>query len=68
MEYFSLYIKLRHLPLELKDDVNNFIDFLLSKKKRNDKNKRPKFGCAKGTLVMSDDFDEPLSDFKEYTQ
>lgn len=27
----------------------------------------PKFGSAKGKVRMSDDFDEPLEDFKEYT-
>jgi antitoxin (DNA-binding transcriptional repressor) of toxin-antitoxin stability system len=27
---------------------------------------RPKFGSAKGLIEMSDDFDEPLDDFKEY--
>jgi Protein of unknown function (DUF2281) len=27
---------------------------------------RPKFGNAKGLIEMSDDFDEPLDDFKEY--
>ncbi len=26
----------------------------------------PKFGSAKGLIEMSDDFDEPLEDFKEY--
>jgi antitoxin (DNA-binding transcriptional repressor) of toxin-antitoxin stability system len=26
----------------------------------------PKFGSAKGLVIMSDDFDEPLEDFKEY--
>jgi len=28
--------------------------------------KVPKFGCMKGKIWMSDDFDEPLDDFKEY--
>ncbi|MFY7788835.1 MAG: DUF2281 domain-containing protein [Thermoflexibacteraceae bacterium] len=28
----------------------------------------PRFGCAKGTFQMSDDFDAPLDDFKDYTQ
>ena len=28
--------------------------------------KVPKFGCMKGQIWMSDDFDEPLEDFKEY--
>lgn len=26
----------------------------------------PKFGSAKGLIKMSNDFDEPLEDFKEY--
>ncbi len=29
--------------------------------------KRPKFGSAKGLIKMSDDFDEPLADFDDYT-
>jgi prevent-host-death family protein len=29
---------------------------------------RPQFGSATGLLVMSDDFDEPLEDFKEYME
>ncbi|MDJ0509891.1 MAG: DUF2281 domain-containing protein [Crocosphaera sp.] len=32
------------------------------------KTPRPKFGSAKGLIEMSDDFDEPLNDFDEYTQ
>ena len=27
---------------------------------------RPKFGSAKGLITMSDDFDEPLEDVKDY--
>lgn len=27
----------------------------------------PKFGSAKGTIRMSDDFDAPLEEFEEYT-
>ncbi|WP_016949285.1 type II toxin-antitoxin system Phd/YefM family antitoxin [Anabaena sp. PCC 7108] len=27
----------------------------------------PKFGSAKGLVRMTDDFDEPLEDFEEYT-
>lgn len=26
----------------------------------------PVFGCLKGQIQMTDDFDEPLDDFKEY--
>ena len=27
---------------------------------------RPQFGSAKGLVTISDDFDEPLEDFKDY--
>jgi len=27
---------------------------------------RPKLGSAKGLIILSDDFDEPLEDFDEY--
>jgi antitoxin (DNA-binding transcriptional repressor) of toxin-antitoxin stability system len=27
---------------------------------------RPRFGSAKGLIKMSEDFDEPLEDFKDY--
>ncbi len=29
---------------------------------------KPQFGSAKGLITMSEDFDEPLDDFKEYMQ
>jgi hypothetical protein len=29
---------------------------------------RPRFGSAKGLITISDDFDEPLEDFKEYME
>ncbi len=45
-----------------------FIDFLLSKKKKNEKLNKPRFGSDKGMFVMKPDFDEPLDDFKEYIQ
>jgi len=48
--------------------VNDFIDFLLSKKQKKAKKKTPKYGCAKGQIYLSPDFDEPLDDFKEYMQ
>ncbi|MBD2522715.1 type II toxin-antitoxin system Phd/YefM family antitoxin [Nostoc sp. FACHB-133] len=28
----------------------------------------PKYGSAKGLITISDDFDEPLEDFKEYME
>jgi DNA-damage-inducible protein J len=29
--------------------------------------RKPMYGCAKDKIWISDDFDEPLDDFKEYT-
>ncbi len=61
--------KIQQLSSEqLKQELLSFLDYLLVKQNLDEKpNKRiPKFGCAKGTFKMSDDFDEPLEDFKEY--
>jgi hypothetical protein len=66
MKQIQLYTKLNYLPTDLKSEVNDFIDFLLSKRKKEIKKKTPKFGCAKGQIYISPDFDEPLNDFKEY--
>ncbi len=32
-----------------------------------EKNPRPKFGSAKGLIEISDDFDEPVEGFEEYS-
>jgi hypothetical protein len=68
MADIQLYTKLSTLPPALKEEVNDFIDFLISKKKKTVKAKKPKFGYAKGQFKMSPDFDEPLDDFKEYME
>lgn len=71
MENSFLYSKLNSLPDELKKEVNDFIDFLLSKSKKQKKEKKsvegPKFGFAKGMFEMSKDFNEPLDYFNDYT-
>jgi len=66
MQLIQLYTKIGYLPSDLKSEVNDFIDFLLSKRKKEIKQKQPIFGCAKGLIYISPDFDEPLEDFKEY--
>ena len=33
---------------------------------RTNREKIPVFGCAKGQFRMSEDFDDPLDDFKDY--
>ncbi len=66
MEQIQLYTKLSNLPTDLKSEVNDFIDFLLSKRKKEIQQKKPKYGCAKGEIYISPDFDESLDDFKDY--
>lgn len=66
MENPDLYTKINKLFFDIKLEVNNFIDFLVAKKELETVEKIPKFGCAKGQIYISPDFDEPLDDFKEY--
>ena len=66
METQFVYSKINQLPENLKSEVLDFIDFLLSKSKEQQPPTTPKFGSAKGMFIMKDDFDEPLEDFKEY--
>ncbi len=62
----QIYEKINILKSSQKNEVMNFIDFLLSNGKLDSEEKKPKFGCAKGRFKMSDDFDEPLVDLQEY--
>ena len=62
-----LFKKLNNLPEHLKAEVLDFVEFLLAKQQKNQPQAaKPKFGSAKGQFKMSDDFDAPLDDFKEY--
>lgn len=67
MTHLQLYTKIKRLPSDLKSEVSDFIDFLLSKREKTDEVKKPQFGCAKGQIYISPDFDEPLEDFNEYS-
>lgn len=60
-----LYTKIASLPPSLIKEVDDFVEFLKMKQKGKNVKER-KFGCAKGLIVMHDDFDAPLDDFKEY--
>jgi hypothetical protein len=60
-----LYTKISALPPSMIKEVNDFVEFLKSKQKKN-KVKERKFGCAKGLIVLHDDFDAPIEDFMEY--
>ena len=58
--------KVKQLPFEARQEVSDYLDFLLLKY-QDRKPVKPYAGCMKGTvLLMSDDFNEPLEDFKDY--
>lgn len=61
-----LYSKIASLPSSMIEEVNDFVEFLKMKHQNKEIIKERGFGCAKGLMVMHDDFDASLEDFKEY--
>ncbi len=68
MNNVSLFTKINSLLEPLKTEANDYIDFLINKKKIKKVQKTRKAGFLKGNIKMSPDFDEPLDDFNEYMQ
>ncbi len=69
MSYTALEEKIKQIPEEYFAEVANFLDLLQYKIRAETKSEpKPKrqFGILKGKIWMSDDFDAPLEDFKEY--
>ncbi len=68
----TLITKYNMLPSTFRQELLDFLEFLLSKTttaspvKKNIKRRKRVAGFAKGTFIMAPDFDEPLEDFKEY--
>ncbi|WP_262250003.1 type II toxin-antitoxin system VapB family antitoxin [Parapedobacter soli] len=64
----QLLEKIRKIPPAYQQEVEDFIDFILTKTRvPREKRKIPrKIGLLKGKLQMADDFDAPLDDFKDY--
>ena len=62
----QLYTKLSGLPLNLKNEVADFIDFIkLKSTKESMKIKKRVAGQAKGLISMKDNFDDPIEGFNE---
>ncbi|MDR0604910.1 MAG: DUF2281 domain-containing protein [Bacteroidales bacterium] len=62
----KMYEKTHRLPPKVQQELSDYIEFLL-RKYQTDVQEKPFFGCMKGTVTwMSDDFNDPLDDFKEY--
>lgn len=66
MTDLQLYTQISSLPVELKKEVSDFVEFLKQKAKPRTGLKNRQLGAARGLIVMAPDFDEPLEDFKEY--
>lgn len=64
----SLKFEINSLPKALRDEIADFVEFLKTKSKikTSPKLKTRQFGYAKGKIKISDDFDEPLDEFKDY--
>lgn len=63
------YIQLSSLPEDIRQQVLDFIEFLMRQKQGGEPKgtrKTPVPGLAKGMVTIPDDFDAPLDDFKEY--
>lgn len=75
MKFSLLYKKFFLLPSPLRQEVMDFIEFLLQKyPESNQKNsiglaeqRKKNFGRLKGKITMSPDFDDPVEGFEEYT-
>lgn len=68
MSTTQLFEEITSLPANLQEEVQDFVAFLKTKaqKQQQPPLQKRQFGAAKGFFVMSDDFDEPLEDFKDY--
>ena len=71
------YIQLESLPEEVRMKVVAFIASLMEQWEQQENSSGPPnsvkekprvFGIAKGMATISDDFDAPLDDFKEYME
>lgn len=66
MNDIDLYSKLIALPEELKQEADDFVEFLKTKMNKKEVPQKKQAGLAKGLIEMTDDFDEPLEDFESY--
>ncbi len=62
----SLKIEINSLPQNLRQEVADFVAFLKNKASLKSKLKAREFGFAKGKIILSPDFDEPLDIFEKY--
>ncbi|ARS41515.1 hypothetical protein CA265_18390 [Sphingobacteriaceae bacterium GW460-11-11-14-LB5] len=68
MDQLHILEKIKMIPVAYQQEVEDFIDFILQKKvkKKDEEKTKRKLGLLKGKMKMSDDFNAPLDDFKDY--
>ena len=62
----ALQIEINTLPINLRQEVADFVEFLKTKKMVQPNLKSREFGYAKGKIKLARDFDEPLKMFEDY--
>ncbi len=62
----TLKLEINSLPIELRNEVALFVEFLKQKSKIDSTKKVREFGFAKGKIHLSEDFDDPIEDFKDF--
>jgi len=66
MSNTQLLEEIASLPANLQEEVQDFVAFLKTKVQQQPPLQKRQFGAGKGLIIMADDFDEPLEDFKDY--
>jgi len=67
MNQLQILEKIKMIPVAYQQEVEDFIDFILQKKVNNKEHQKKRtLGLLKGKMKMSDDFNAPLNDFKDY--
>ncbi len=56
----ELQKEINSLPYELRQQVADFVAFLKTKNITNSSIKKREFGCLKGKIKLTKDFDDPL--------
>ena len=68
MNDLELYAILAELPDDFKKEAHDFVEFLKTKVSKKEGSQKRTAGLGKGLIEMSEDFNEPLEDFKDYRE
>jgi len=67
MSAIQLYSQIMKMPAEMRKKVAEYIESLLNTPQSQPPKKKKMIpGLAKGMIIMKDNFDDPIEDFKDY--